>query len=229
MINWENIVYSYNNAEDDFKKINFVQNYFTIENVNDDFKNLREKLIKARDEVYEEYNLDSVNRVGYNLDLPFGIKLYEILKEEKYFNNRIASNDDIWRYLSVKIIPDIVHARWDKKEERFYKNSRRIWLKTIWWYIELSWRNNSEETFDILQHNTTDTILNLIERPGLGYNVELDREIMYQYSLIKDSDRSFFRSLLKLNLAKLPSFSPELSPGGIESYVRNLIKELEGE
>ena len=38
-------------------------------------------------------------------------------------------NDDLWRYVSIKIIPDIVHSRWGFNEDHFFKTSRRIWLK----------------------------------------------------------------------------------------------------
>lgn len=101
------------------------------------------------------------------------------------------------------MIPDIVHARWGMNASHFYQTSRRIWLKTIWWYIHLSWQNSIDETYKILIGNTTDTILQLVERPGLGYNVELFREIMKQYANYSDSSRNLFRTVLKLNTAKI--------------------------
>src|SRR5699024_2789395 len=88
----------------------------------------------------------------YEFDLLFGLEVYEILNESIGFNNRVASNDDIWRYLMIRVIPDITHARWGKSEDRFFKTSRRIWLKTIWWYIELSWKDNKENTYEILKN-----------------------------------------------------------------------------
>ena len=106
----------------------------------------------------------------------------------------------------------------------FYQTSRRIWLKTIWWYIHLSWQNSIDETYKILIGNTTDTILQLVERPGLGYNVELFREIMKQYANYSDSSRNLFRTVLKLNTAKILTTSPELVDGGIEKYVDSLFK-----
>ena len=90
----------------------------------------------------------------------------------------------------------------------FIKTSRRIWLKTIWWYVHLSWQNNINETYNILINNTTDTILQLVERPGLGYNVELYRELMKQYNNYEDSSRNLFRTVLKLNTAQMLTTVP---------------------
>ena len=146
------------------------------------------------------------------------------LRKDDDFSNRVAANDEIWRFLSIKVIPDIVHARWGMNASHFYQTSRRIWLKTIWWYIHLSWQNSIDETYKILIDNTTDTILQLVERPGLGYNVELFREIMKQYANYSDSSRNLFRTVLKLNTAKILTTSPELVDGGIEKYVDSLFK-----
>ena len=81
--------------------------------------------------------------------------------------------------------------------------------KTIWWYVHLSWQNNINETYNILINNTTDTILQLVERPGLGYNVELYRELMKQYNNYEDSSRNLFRTVLKLNTAQMLTTVPQ--------------------
>src|SRR5699024_11798367 len=102
---------------------------------------------------------------------------------------------------------------------------RRIWLKTIWWYIHLSWYKNKSETYDILKDNSTDTILQLVERPSLGYYIDLYREIMYQYYKTGNSDRDLFRRVLKLNTARIVSTSPELLDGGLVIYVAKLFED----
>lgn len=228
MINWENINYSVVNAENDFNKIEILSDEVNPINTPEQFREIRRKLIEARDRIFEDFNLDGVNKLGYEFDLRYGIEVYKILNEKIGFTNRIAAKDDVWRYLSVNIIPDVVHARWDKNDERFYRNARRIWLKTIWWYIELSWHNNAEETLKLLVDNTTDTILQLVERPGIGYHIQLFREIMRQYSSYEDNDRNLFRSVLKLNTARLAVTTPELSEGGIEGYVNQLFISVTG-
>ncbi len=76
----------------------------------------------------------------YTLDLRVGIKLYELLKPEDGFNMVLANDDDIWRYISVCVMPDITYLRYPKPEQgavrinqkRFFSHTRRIWLKTLW-------------------------------------------------------------------------------------------------
>lgn len=224
MIIWENIRYDLNKASADFAKLNVLDEKIEPINVKNEYVELRNKFIFARDEIFEKYNLDGSNKLDYHFDLLYGLKVYEILNEEIGFVNRVATNDDVWRYLSICVIPDIVHARWGLNADHFYKTSRRIWLKTIWWYIDLSWRGNAEETYEILKGNSTDTILQLVERPGIGYYNELYREIMLQYASLEDSSRNWFRRALKLNTARLITTSPELVDGGIIKYVEELFE-----
>lgn len=224
MIIWENIRYDLNKASADFAKLNVLDEKIEPINVKNEYVELRNKFIFARDEIFEKYNLDGSNKLDYHFDLLYGLKVYEILNEEIGFVNRVATNDDVWRYLSICVIHDIVHARWGLNADHFYKTSRRIWLKTIWWYIDLSWRGNAEETYEILKGNSTDTILQLVERPGIGYYKELYREIMLQYASLEDSSRNWFRRALKLNTARLITTSPELVDGGIIKYVEELFE-----
>lgn len=226
VINWENINYDLNNAKRDFDKIQVLSKEIAPIDVPNEFKELRQKLLKARDDIFKEYQLDGVEKLDYKFDLLFGIRLFEILNENIKFYNRDAMNDDLWRYLSIKVIPDIVHSRWGFNEDHYFKTSRRIWLKTIWWYINLSWTGNIERTYRLLENNTTDTILQLVERPGIGYNVEMYRELMKQYNSYSDSSRQLFRRVLKLNTARLLTTSPELVDGGIPQYVEDLFKAV---
>ena len=85
---------------------------------------------------------------------------------------------------------------------------------------------NSEDTFKLLENNTTDTILQLVERPCIGYNVEMYRELMKQYYEYNDSSRQLFRRVLKLNTARLLTTSPELMEGGIPQYVHDLFEAV---
>ncbi|MCH4475757.1 hypothetical protein [Staphylococcus haemolyticus] len=226
MINWENINYDLNNAKKDFDKLQVLSKEVAPIDVPNEFEDLRQKLLRARDDIFKEYQLDGVEKLDYKFDLLFGINLFEILNENIKFYNRDAMNDDLWRYLSIKVIPDIVHSRWGFNEDHYFKTSRRIWLKTIWWYINLSWTGNIKSTYRLLENNTTDTILQLVERPGIGYNVEMYRELMKQYNSYSDSSRQLFRRVLKLNTARLLTTSPELVEGGIPQYVEDLFKAV---
>lgn len=222
MINWETISYSVESAKKDFNELEVHSNQIKPIDFMDDFNALRLELLEARDSLFENLGLDKENKLDYVFDLYFGLKLYTILNEQFSFTNRIATNDDIWRYLSVKVVPDIVHSRWGFNEDRFYRLSRRNWLKTIWWYICLSWKGNEQETLKILEGNTTDTIMQLVERPGLGYHIDLYRALMSQYAEHADPSRELFRSVLKLNTARLLTITPELIEGGVSMYVSNL-------
>lgn len=222
MINWHQINYDISKAQYDFTKLQVQADAVTPIKPHQEFLSIREDLIKARDEIFETNDFDNANKLDYKFDLLFGLRLYEILNERVGFTNRIATNDEIWRYLSICVVPDIVHSRWSLNEDRFYKISRRIWLKTIWWYIHLSWRGNVVETYEILKDNTTDTILQLVERPGIGYYVPMYRELLYQYAEVEDPSRDVFRQVLKINTALLVTTSPELMEGGIPAYVKSL-------
>lgn len=225
MINWDGIVYDVNKAMKDFSKLEVLTTSMQPIQPKLEFESIREKLIDARDRIFDEHNMDKENKLDYSFDLLFGIEVYEILNKEIGFTNRVATNDDIWRYISICVIPDIVHARWSFNDDHFYRVSKRIWLKTIWWYVHLSWRESTNITYEILKNNTTDTIVQLVERPGIGYYVELYREIMFQYINYEDKSRDLFRRVLKLNTARLITVSPELVEGGIPSYVDTLFKD----
>ena len=223
MLNWPS--YGIERASKDFQKLT-VGNSINPE-LTKEFQELRDVLIEKRDEVFDKFMLDQGIKEKYIFDLNYGLAIFEVLKNDFNLDNRVASNDDVWRYLSVKVIPDIVHSRWNFNEDHFYKMSRRIWLKQIWWYINLSWCGNKDNTYSVLKSNTTDTISNLVERPGLGYNIELFREVMKQYPLQNDDSRLILRKVLVLNTARVKMISPELIEGGIERYVQNFYEAVD--
>ncbi|TGB03507.1 hypothetical protein [Halobacillus salinus] len=195
---------------------------------------LRDHLIAMHNEILEEFSLneESLNKKTYLYDLQFALRLYNLLISDDFqMSVQSASSDGVWRYISLNIIPDIVHTRWGSNDNRFYKQPRRIWVKTLWWYIFLSWQGSVRETESILRSNTTDDLVQLVERAGAnGYRVSLSREIMKYYGQIpSDSDlrsRNLFRKVMKLNTAKTSTLEPELIDGGIEAYVRDLFENF---
>ena len=226
MLNWEQINYDITKSEIEYNSLNNMNPATIASNLNSEFKRIRELLIQSGDDIFDEWHLDTAENLGYDFDLLFAIRLYDILGLNNNFSNRAASNDEIWRFLSIRVIPDIVHSRWGMNEAR-YMTSRRIWLKNLWWYIHLSWNGDTERTYEILKNNTTDTVLQLVERPGVGYYVSLYREIMLRYSCINDPSRTLFRKVLKLNTALLPVTYPELISGGIKEYVSYLFRKVQ--
>lgn len=201
-----------------------------------EYDGLRTELLNAMKSTAFDLGIDrnGIKDAGYEFDLKFGLKLYSILTKGYHINPRVASDDSVWRYLSIKVIPDIVHNRWGMNPSRFWKESRRIWLKTLWWYIYLSWQNNSEETFEVLKDNTTDEVVQLVERSGpSGYRVETCRKIMKYYGTIeknkKKRNNQIFRRVMKLNTARTKVVEPGLVVGGEKMYVKELFDYFESE
>lgn len=200
-----------------------------IPNLNEAYKKLRDEIL----EIYEQVK----DKKEYELDLHFGAKLYSYFKYKKELNMRVASDDDFWRYLSLKVIPDIVAERWGvNNPSHYYERGTRIWLKSIWWYIDLSWQGDEEETIEVLRGNTTDEILNLVERAGRhGYYKNVYSNIMYffskipqerRYSTVNGKSDRLFRKIMKLNTARCMVIEPALYLGGERGYVKALFKDL---
>ncbi|MEH6948052.1 hypothetical protein V7068_13480 [Bacillus sp. JJ634] len=193
-------------------------------------KELREALLKTINEVQNPLYEEKTTPDLYDIDLHTGLALYELLNDDFGFKDRLAAQDDIWRYLSITIIPDIVYKRHGLKAGRYYEHPRRIWLKSIWWYIHLSWQGSKQATFEVLENNTTDSIVQLVERTGLnGYRVDFSRKLMAElYDSYKDlpgSQRtSLFRRVLKLSTARTKIIEPSLIDGGTDAYVKGLFE-----
>jgi hypothetical protein len=192
---------------------------------NPEYKDIRESLMDYASNLAAALGQYS----SYKFDLNFAIKLYDVLSIQHGLDPRSASDDGIWRYLSIHIIPDLVEQRWGLHEGRFWKDSRRIWLKTLWWYIYLSWQGDLDATFKALQSNTTDEIVQLVERSGpLGYRIELCREIMAYYGQMDDQlkkrTNKLFRRVMKLNTARSKVVEPSLGIGGEQAYAKELFK-----
>lgn len=195
---------------------------------------VRSDLLEASRKTLEKLNIDNndIKRHEYEFDLYFGIQLYEILSGKYGLSIRDASDDGCWRYLSNAAVPDIIFSRWGKNPGRFWKESRRIWLKTLWWYIFLSWQGSADNTLSVLKGNTTDEIVQLVERSGsYGYRVELYRQIIRYYGTLPDIKRKnnyrIFRRIMKLNTARLRVLEPALVQGGEKQYVKELFGYFE--
>lgn len=191
------------------------------------YQQLLEDLKLIDDEVQKEMAENNIlNKASYFYDLQFGIRLYELTKNKYNMTVRDASDDGVWIYISMQVIPDIIEERWGLSDTRFYRMSRRIWLKTMWWYIHLSWNETREKTLEILSPLSTDEIVQLVERRGpYGYRVDFARELMKQFHEkgYTRNSKARFRQIMRLNTAKVKMVEPELYPGGTEQYVSELI------
>lgn len=189
---------------------------FAAADLAQDYETLRGQLLKA----IPRFDPEKAGAGMY--DVAAGLALYRVL-DAAGMDVRTAADDGIWRYLSLKVVPDLVAARWPKfPEERFWRSRSRIWLRTLWWLVYLTWQGAEESTRAVLSDVTTDTIVQLIERPGRGgFRIELVRILFRERSRKKLSQKQF-RALMKLNTARVVVTEPCFFEGGAEGYVREL-------
>lgn len=186
------------------------------------FSDALEKIGISEDQLTQKNN-------SYQLDLYFGIKLYTTLNEKYGMNVRLAATDGIWRYLSTCVVPDLVAKRYGTDHpDRFWKKPKRLWLRVLWWYIYLSWQGTESATIDILKDNSTDEILQLVDRCGRGgYRVDLYRTMMKKNSQLDPTERrkkQLFRKMMVLNTARVQAVEPSLTEGGNTGYVDSLCR-----
>jgi hypothetical protein len=220
---WENVVYTKAQAKFKFQQLEAEPENCSPGRVKAPFDQLRYLIMNEK----KRFLMDEKKKINsYAFDLNIGLLLYRVLKEDYAFNERLAAQDEIWRYLSLEVFPDLVYQRFGINDQRFYKGTRRIWLKSIWWYIHLSWQGTEEKTFNTLKDYSADELLQLLDRSGSGgYRVELTREMMRQYKVYANRKvPQLYRRVLKLNTARLNIIEPSLVEGGIETYVSDLYK-----
>lgn len=201
---------------------------FSIEGFDGSYAELRKNVI----DTYLHYKDEG----GYEIDIRVGICLYSELNANSGFTTVLANDDDIWRYFTCKVFPDITNLRYppsrtDRNEghrlntKRFYSHTRRIWLKTLWWYIHLSWQGTEASTYEVLEGFGTDTISDFIERPGKGYRLPLYRAMMREYAKVENKSANLFNRIQKQNLVNCRNIEPALTEGGEEGYIQRLIKQ----
>ena len=203
---------------------------YDVDDFSFEYEELRNRII----EVYKE----AKTKGGYETDLKVGLALYKEFNPENGFSFVMASDDDIWRYLSCKVFPDITYERYPTPEQeirekgghlnhkRFYLHTRRIWVKTLWWYVFLSWQGSEEKTYEVLKGFGTDTISDLIERTGQGYRLILYRRLMEAYSKVDNKSSNLFNSIQKQNLVDCRTTEPALVKNAEKGYVGMLFKQL---
>lgn len=234
------IIKTLNRAESQVAMKDWLANYPTLPQVEGDYIKIRTDIQEFCKKVREECPKD-IAKKDYYIDAHIGILLYDYLWKQPGFNLRAAANDDFWRYLSIKVVPDVVADRWGKdNESHYWSKPARIWLRSIWWYVHLSWQGDMTTTARVLEAScfTTDSILNLEERTGRnGTFINVYRYIMYYYSripqaVLEDYDKNtksqsdgLFRIVMKLNTAKSVVIDPALYLGGEKEYVKSLFMD----
>lgn len=194
-------------------------------------KELREKIYIKFTEISQKTNLKT-----YAFDLELAKYLYELFNGYEWFNSLVESDYDFWKYIAIRIIPDLINLRHGENPEYYYKKNVRIYPSTLYWYYHLSFNKSVDETYKMLSNEifSTDTIMQIVERPGReGVEIEVIRGIIRKYStldtkrFINEDGVSFdkLRAVMILNTAKSITIVPSLSSGGIEGYVNMLFNE----
>lgn len=202
---------------------------YVVDDFDSAYSDLRRKVIA----VYQE----SKPNGGYVIDVNIGLCLYNELSAANGFTNVLANDDDVWRYLSCVVFPDITYFRYppSKKDveeghkinpKRFYAHTRRIWLKTLWWYIHLSWQGSEKATREVLKDLGTDTISDFIERTGKGYRLKVYRELIKAYSGIEKKSSNLFNKIATQNRVNCTTVEPALTRNAEPGYVAQLFAQL---
>ena len=168
---------------------------------------------------------------SYEFDLLFGIKLYEYFTNNTMFefNEALASNYDFWRYICLAVVPDIIEARHGLIESYFYDKNVRMYIPTLWWYINMAYQGDLEDTYEALKGFSTDFILQLVERPGRdGMYLEVTRLLFKYISKLdikiineKKNGQTLLRRLLIQHTAKVNNYNLIIE-GKEEEYVKSL-------
>ena len=198
--------------------------------LNKEYEELRKDVLAEVKSVLNELNtsIDNISKLAYEFDYRFALKLYFLLNNKYGFNNYLANNDNLWIYMSVNVFPDLLYYRWGNSIDHIYNRSARLWLKSLWLYISLAWKNSENLTIKVLKNNNSDTLVQLVERAGKnGYRVELYKEILYKRSIygIEKINTEVFRKIMTINTARIKVVDPYLVTGGIQSYVEELYEE----
>lgn len=159
-------------------------------------------------------------------DMKVGLALFRVLAEAG-MDIRTAADDGWWRFLSLRVLPDLVKSRWDSAPSvRYWKGRSRIWLRAMWWTVHLTWQGSEENTRKVLESVTTDTVVQLVERPGKGgFRIDLTRLIFKMRRLRKPSQDQF-RAIMKLNTAQIVLKEPLFCEGGLFGYVDALFADV---
>ena len=225
-----------NRGEAETAMLEWNESYPQLPQLDGDYAVIRNDLTTLFQNVLSSAEAKGYKPRDYYTDAQFGLLLYMYLSKKSWFSLRLAADDGFWRYLSLKVIPDVVAVRWGKENDSHYWSTPgRIWLKQIWWYVYLAWSKDESTTRRILEspNCSTDTILNFVERTGKkGTCVDAYRWIIYFYSAIpqhmvseykkKGKNHDLFRVVMKLNTARMMVAEPALCIGGCKGYAKKL-------
>lgn len=190
-----------------------------------EYSDLRNLMVKVLSDVAAKRQTGAIKLPkDYALDLYLGLALHEYLSKNK-FGVWEASDDNVWRYISVAVIPDVVHERLRgeyAKDAFSGVRQSRFWLRNIWWYVHLSLacdargKPDYKKTERILCANDTDILAGVVDHQGVGFRVDFFRSMMAAFDdfckshVLALSREDTFRRLIKEYQIRTAVVDPDL-------------------
>lgn len=207
--------------------------------LDNDYTKIRYELTTAYNKTVSAHEKEGF----YSVDLHYGLFVYDYLNSKDWFSVRLAADDEFWSYITLRTVPAVTGMRWgNDNEDHFYKRPSRNWFRVLWWFIHLSWQGDEKSTLKLLEQSqfNQDIVLNLVERCGRGFDLQLTRALMKAFGNIPykevlqmdarlqkvQSHSTFFRTLMRMNQSTSPMLPPEFCSGGVDGYVQELIKKV---
>ena len=171
------------------------------------------------------------NTGGYGEDLFFAKNIYEYFRRIHNFDEKLAEDYDFWRYICIKVAPEIIALRHAKDQKYYFEQPNRMYFPVMWWYMHMSYQGSIEKTLQVLNDLSTDYIMQLVDRKGrYGFYLEVSREIMRCISLVpknirnhKESDKILFRRVMIQNTAICDNYNLTVE-NSTKEYVYKLFK-----
>lgn len=205
--------------------------YFKNETIDSSlFDDLDSDYLRIREDLM--FYLENKPDVGeYNLDLYFATRIYEYFNSIKGFDENVAEDYDFWRYICIKVIPELVMLRHGLDPKYYFEQTNRMYVPTMWWYIHMSYNEDIDTTTTILRELSTDYIMQLVDRKGrYGFYLSVSREIMRCISLIpratrnhKENGKVLFRRVMIQNTAISENYNLAVE-NATKEYVYKLFK-----
>ena len=199
--------------------------------IDDDyFSNLDASYLEMRKTILSWLSKHPLTK-NYDFDLFLALKLYSYFNHENFdgFNESVASNYGFWRFVCLMVVPDIIIERHGLIKEYFYAKNVRLYIPTLWWYIEMCYQGSIESTYDCLKDKSTDYILQIVERPGRdGMFLDVSRLIVRYLSILPDDvvsaecgGQTLLRRVMIQNTARGSNYNMILD-NKADEYVRGI-------
>ena len=201
------------------------------------YLNFRHQLLEAETQANDKAKKEHLN--DFQQKLAFGLSLYSILENEPYkISLPDAANDNVWRYLSVFLVPDILYRSYNNNvpDTHLYRRKWRIFLKTFWWLIYLAGipgndgKLDKERTWEILSVHQNDLKDSLLDRSGSGFRRDFIRVLVQKYTTWQKKnyqtfEQDAFRYLMKLYHITTQVIDPDLA--GYDDFADELIEKVD--